>query len=128
MPDELTPYPSDLDRFGEIGKLRAVGGYIVWRRGTGDNVELLHIRATRSGMGVHLLRGMLYALRHDPPYGGEGTVFGFTREGNMKARHWYRDMGFTLTDVEGVYAEGFAVLFSATYKTLVEIHYPEGFE
>jgi GNAT superfamily N-acetyltransferase len=98
-------------------------GVIGWRWGTGDNVELTHLRATqnRNGHGRRLLVGMLLALRAEPPY---CTVFGFTRTGNLVAQEFYRAMGFTLTPVAGVYADGAAVLFSARYDDLCRLHLP----
>lgn len=97
------------------------GGYIVWRRGTGDNVEITHLRAYRphNGAGRRLLRIMLHDLRENPPY---ATVFGFTRQSNTQACNFYAKMGFELTVVKGVYADGTAVVFSAPYRTLLERH------
>jgi ribosomal protein S18 acetylase RimI-like enzyme len=94
------------------------GGYVVWRRGTGGNVELLHLRAAQ-GHGRRLLRRMLDGLASDPPY---CTVFGFTRVGNVTAQGFYKAMGFTLTQVAGVYADGSAVVFSQTFEKLKAIH------
>ena len=93
--------------------------YIVWRRGTGDNVELLHLYSIGDGWGLRLLCQMLEVLQHTPPY---ATVFGFTRAGNAKARAFYERTGFTLTEVAGVYDEGRAVVFSARYDELCRLH------
>ena len=96
-------------------------GYIVWRRGTGDNVELLHIKATelRHGIGKRLLREMLKRLNKRPPY---CTVFGFTRIENKISHAFYKAMGFDLTIVKGVYQDGHAVVFSQTFAKLKELH------
>ena len=96
-------------------------GYISWRWGTGDNVELTHLRSAEpgNGQGRKLLRSMLAALKNDPPY---CTVFGFTRTCNKVAQAFYQDMGFVLSPVEGVYADGDAVLFSANYVDLCRLH------
>jgi GNAT superfamily N-acetyltransferase len=98
-------------------------GLVRWRWGTGDNVELTHLRANTpgAGNGRRLLRAMLTILRDDPPY---ATVFGFTRTGNAEAQAFYRAMGFTITPVAGVYADGTAVLFSARYDDLCRLHLP----
>lgn len=95
-------------------------GYIVWRKGTGDNYELLHIRTYVKGKGTgrELLRLMLLSLRKNPPY---ATVFGFTRVSN-ESKGWYEAMGFDMTVVKGVYAEGSAIVFSQTYDKLMERH------
>lgn len=89
-------------------------GYIVWRVGTGENVELLHIRVhdKRKGYGSQLINEMMDKLKQNPPY---ATVFGFTRTSNNEAHEFYKANGFTLTKVDGVYKDGTAVLFSKNY-------------
>jgi hypothetical protein len=86
-------------------------GYIVWRLGTGENVELLHIR----GNGFALLKVMLLRLKDRPPY---HTVFGFTRTGNWDALYFYKRAGFQPSNVDGVYKDGVATIFSAPYEEL----------
>lgn len=100
------------------------GGYVVWRRGTGGNCELLHLKAARPGLGSggRLLRVMLQALAADPPY---ATVFGFTLPDNTAAHAFYEAMGFELNTVKGVYQAGSAVLFSQTYEGLCQLHLTE---
>jgi hypothetical protein len=72
------------------------GSYIVWRVGTGENVELLHLKVVNQneGTGTALFKMMLEALRENPPY---HTVFGFTRGYNSVAMEFYLAMGFDLT-------------------------------
>lgn len=96
-------------------------GYIVWRRGTGDNIELLHLQAFvhRQGIGRLLVRTMLDKLKDDPP---ADTVFGFTRISLLDAVAFYHAMGFETTVVKGLYTEGVAVMFSQTYEKLLELH------
>src|SRR5579872_6541249 len=77
--------------------------YVVWRLGTGNNAELLHIQASERFKGYQLLRAMLNEMR--PPY---ATVFGFTRFSNVVARAFYKRHGFTLSKVRGVYDDGAA--------------------
>jgi len=95
-----------------------VRGYIVWRRGTGDNTELLHIKTTEHGKGYgrQLVYGMLDKLRERPPY---HSVYGFTRVSNTEAQAFYGALGFSLQEIQGVYADGRAVLFWAAYKDLL---------
>jgi hypothetical protein len=64
------------------------GSFIWWRRGTGDNMELMNVQARhkRKGVGTELFREMLRRLILTPPY---ATVYGFTRKGNLPAQHWY---------------------------------------
>lgn len=118
------PLPEDLTDYTHVYIERSEDGYVTWRRGTGGNVELLHIevREKRVGHGRRLLTRMLRKLQADPPCGGRGTVFGFTRMSNVDALGWYDGMGFDLSQVCGVYAEGVAVCFSAPYALLVELH------
>lgn len=116
MNPELIPL---IEPFGKVSWLETMDGYVVWRRGTGDNVELLHLKSKASGGGTRLLRGMLEALEENPPY---STVFGFTRLVNDKAHSFYLKCGFDLTMVQGVYADGHAIVFSAPYSDLRELH------
>lgn len=104
-----------------VETLRNANGYITWHRATGDNVELLHLKVSepRHGTGTYLLRQMLHRLQFDPPY---ATVFGFTRVSNTVAQSFYKAMGFELTTVKGVYADGQAVVFSQNFKELLRIH------
>lgn len=119
----MTPFSWEhhCEPYGDVCWIADRGGYIVWRLGTGQNVEVLHLRAYEpgSGAGRALLREMLARLKVAPPY---ATVFGFTQLGNLAAQAWYMEMGFALSTVEGVYADGVAVVFSARYKNLVEKH------
>lgn len=96
-------------------------GFIVWRLGTGENFEILHLKAfvPRMGVGRSLLKKALARMKRKPPY---ATVFGFTRSSNTAAIEFYKAMGFDLTEVKGVYADGTAVLFSQEYKKLLEVH------
>lgn len=95
-------------------------GYIVWRHGTGGNVELLHIRTFRPGQGDgrRLVYRMLDLLRERPPY---YSVFGFTRASNAEAQAFYGALGFNLQPVNGLYAEGQAVMFWQSYERLMAL-------
>lgn len=91
-------------------------GYIVWRLGTGDNVELLHIRTFKKGLGYgrQLFYGMLNGVKT------YYSVFGFTRVGNQEAHAFYGALGFNLQTVSGLYQEGSAILFWQSYEKLLE--------
>lgn len=93
-------------------------GYIVWRKGTGDNVELLHIYSNerRKGFGTKLIRQMVSQLLKTPPY---HTIFGFTRTGNLEAQSFYTSLGFVMSRVHGVYKDGEAFVFSQPFSQLV---------
>lgn len=104
--------------YRKIDYYRDDTGYIVWRRGTGDNVELLHIHVYQRGKGHGklLFHNMLKQLAGQPPY---WSVFGFTRVSNQEARNFYQALGFDLVHIPGVYHEGRAILFHAPYQRLV---------
>lgn len=108
-----------LEPAGDCRWLYNACGFIVWRRGTGNNVELLHIRTFQPGKGHG--RGLVYHMLHQlamhPPY---HSVYGFTRTSNEDARKFYGALGFRLAPaVDGLYAAGGATLFWATYAELV---------
>lgn len=125
MSDDKLALPPGVERYQHLYVIRSASGYIVWRRGTGDNVELLYIKGTEKGEGYRLFLSMLHALKRDPPYEGKGTVFGFTRESNLNAMAFYDRQGFSLSRVRGVYAEGTAVCFSARWVDLLRHHFGE---
>lgn len=112
----------------ELSVVRTNDGFIGWRWGTGDNVELVDLQVTgvpRTGGGRRLLVEMLRVLKDDPPY---CTVFGFTRTSNLDAHQFYRAMGFDMTLVLGVYADGDAWVFSARYADLCARHLAEEYD
>jgi ribosomal protein S18 acetylase RimI-like enzyme len=94
-------------------------GWIVWRVGTGLNVELLHIRThkKRRGYGRRLFYKMLDRLTAKPPY---HSVFGFTRVSNAEAKAFYGALGFNLVEINGLYQHGHAVLFWQEFNKLCE--------
>lgn len=107
-----------LTPFGKTRHIWAKDGYIVWRLGTGGNVELLHIRSFIKGKGVgrRLVHQMLLALKKQPPY---HSVYGFTRVENEGAVAFYKALGFHVEITDGPYKRGKAVLFSRSYKVLL---------
>lgn len=111
---DLTKY---VTRYQGVSYLANSKGFIAWRRGTGDNVELLHIKTHEKGRGYGraLVYQMLDSLRDDPPY---ATIFGFTRSSNEESQQFYGALGFNLQVVEGLYQEGTAVLFHQNYEQL----------
>ena len=96
-------------------------GYVVWRTGTGNNTELLHIKTFISGKGTgsELVKAMLIKLKENPPY---ATVFGFTRTVNQASQDFYKALGFELSEVKGVYEDGTAIVFSQLFTKLLELH------
>lgn len=109
-----------VDPFKEVYTVNNTDGYIVWRIGTGWNIELLHLRAYQpgNGAGTRLFREMLSRIEQSGqrPY---ATVYGFTRTTNYPAKKFYQSLGFSLSYVSGVYADGDAVVFSQSYERLI---------
>lgn len=107
-----------LTPFGKTRHIWTKDGYIVWRLGTGGNVELLHIRSFIKGKGIgrQLVIDMLLALKDSPPY---YSVYGFTRVENEGAVKFYKALGFHVDILDGPYKSGQAVLFSQSYKVLL---------
>lgn len=104
----------DVTPFTKVRVLRAPYGAIAWRLGTGGNIEILHLKCDR-GRGRELMAEAV--RRMDPPY---ATVFGFTRVCNFAAIRFYEKLGFAMSRVKGVYADGEAMVFSANYEELKE--------
>lgn len=96
-------------------------GFIVWRLGTGQNYELLHIKTfeKKKGYGKELVLGMLDRLRENPPY---YSVFGFTRVNNYEAHAFYKALGFRIENVTGLYKHGECRLFWAPFNELINKH------
>lgn len=95
-------------------------GYVVWRRGTGGNVELLHIRAftTGRGDGSRLVKMMLKKLKENPPY---FSIFGFLLDSNVPMKKVYSRMGFNLIEgLDGPYKHGKACLMWQSFDVLCE--------
>jgi len=124
MPEhpKLSPLPEGLEEYMDVHVLRTEFGHIIWRKGTGGNAEILYLKSTKKSGGRRLLQLMLSGLVANPPCNGDGTVYGFVREGNLSALAFYEEMGFELSRVAGVYDEGSAVCFSAPYLALVKTH------
>jgi ribosomal protein S18 acetylase RimI-like enzyme len=94
-------------------------GYIVWRVGTGDNIEILHISACIEGKGYgrELVRCMCERLKEtkSEPY---FSVFGFTKANNDNAIKFYIGLGFMVKPVTSIYKDG-ASVFSIPYVDLL---------
>lgn len=98
-------------------------GYIVWRIGTGENIELLHIKTfeKRKGYGKKLFIEMLrqICLSDIKPY---YSIFGFTRSSNKEAQNFYSAIGFNIVDICGLYKDGNCKLFWSSFEDLLKKH------
>lgn len=92
-------------------------GYIVWRLGTGGNIELLHIRVfeLRKGYATMLVRMMLEELKQHPPY---HSVFGFAVASKPDIGEIYRHLGFETETIVGMYQSGGTIVFHQEYAKL----------
>ena len=99
-------------------------GFIVWRMGTGNNTELLHIKTfeKRQGNGKKLFIKMLAKLTDSPPY---YSIFGFTRSNNIEAHNFYKALGFNINKVDGLYSDGECRIFWAEFNKLTYKHLKE---
>lgn len=111
----LTPY-SDIQYEYEPAL-----GWIVWRLGTGENIELLHIRShvVRKGHGRVLFYRMLSLIEKSKvkPY---HSIFGFTRVSNLCAKEFYTSVGFNIQPIDGLYKDGSAIMFWQEYTELLK--------
>ena len=107
----------------ELHHIDTAHGHLAYRWGTGDNVEITHLKVDQQfrgmGYGRQLLELLLRELQDCPPY---ATVYGFTLFENGEARAFYQSVGFTTSLVAGVYDVGRAVVFSARYEDLCNLH------
>lgn len=121
QPNNYLVPETHIEPFQQVHWYQDETGYIVWRLGTGLNVELLHLNTQehRKGYGKSLVCKMLSELKSEQPY---HSVFGFTRESNGEAIAFYKSIGFNLTLVSDLYREGPAIMFHQSYSTLREKH------
>lgn len=98
-----------------------VKGYIVWRVGTGENVEILHIRAfeKRRGYGRELLKKCLLSLKDNPPY---FSLFGFGLGSNNEMAEFYRGLGFNVSIIDGPYKHDKSTFIWQSYEVLCNKH------
>lgn len=95
-------------------------GYIVWRLGTGENIELLHVRSFQPGkkLGVRIVRAMLREIgKRKPPF---YSVWGFALASNETAIRWYQSMGFNTEECAGPYKGGPSIVFWQSFEKLCE--------
>jgi ribosomal protein S18 acetylase RimI-like enzyme len=95
-------------------------GYIVWREGTGNNLELLFIEVLRTGAGALLIKEMVDELLRagKEPY---HSVFAFTLASNLKALVFYLKLGFRDIDLgRSIYRDEATVLLTTTWEDLVK--------
>lgn len=92
-------------------------GYIVWRLGTGENIELLHIRTFSQGKGHGgwLIKSMIFDLKNSPPY---YSIFGFSLASNVRAIGMYRKAGFKIIECPFPYKYDKSIIFCESFVNL----------
>lgn len=93
-------------------------GFIVWRLGTGGNMELLHIRTfiPKKGYAKELIGAMVKKIQNKPPY---YSIFGFALSSRENLKEIYRQLGFNVTpDIAGPYKTSPSFLFYQSYEEL----------
>ena len=108
-----------MEKFTEVNYLFfKESGHLIWKYGTGGNVEIFDIEAYEKGKGIgkKLVKGLVDKLKENPPH----SIFGFTAKKNINAQGFYKALGFDLIEIENLYPKG-AYIFSMTYKKALKI-------
>lgn len=100
-------------KFKKINIVQIPQGFLAWRYGTADNVEIFDILTSekRKGYGTLLIKTLLEELKENPPQ----MIFGFTRINNTEAQLFYSTLGFKI-----VLEIGEHCLFWQTYDILLK--------
>jgi len=106
-------------KFEEMKVIELPEGYIAYRLGSGDNLELFDIFVNKDerqkGISKKLVKLMLEAVKDNPP---NFSVFGFTAKDNLTAQAFYQAIGFTLI-LCPLYPLG-AFMYVAEYQKLCD--------
>lgn len=95
-------------------------GYIVWRVGTGENTELLHIRTftKNKGYAKELIKALVKKLDKNPPY---FSIFGFSlvSEERKYLKDVWQKLGFNISnEIQGIYKGGPTIIFFQNFEIL----------
>lgn len=95
-------------------------GFIVWRKCTGENIELLHIKTFNHNKGYakELVKKMVKKIKKSPPYYSI-SGFGLATPDRIHLKEVYKKLGFEVSDnIPGPYKGGPSFLFYQSYKKL----------
>jgi len=116
----LTELENKMKKFGEMYYIIIPDkGHLVWRYGTGDNVEIFDIEAykKRQGVGKELFRMLIGELGENPPH----AIFAFVGDDNTDVQKFYKVLGFDIShELDHLYRYG-ARLVSASYKKVKKL-------
>ena len=103
----------DYKRFEKMEMIETEHGFLAWRRGTAENIEIFDIyaRPHRQGYGTELVRLLVEKFLKTP----DKIIFGFTVETNTDAQAFYQAIGFNL-----IHGMGRHCLFWQRVKQLYE--------
>lgn len=99
-------------------------GYIAWRRGTGDNLEMLLTEASEKGQGfgTELFRKMIYKIEETKEdYYPYYTVYDWILGERVPAQKFFEKLGFKLFHLgHSVYRDDDTILAVIPYAKLKE--------
>ncbi|MEK7635650.1 MAG: hypothetical protein AAB405_01005 [Patescibacteria group bacterium] len=95
-------------------------GFIVWRKCTGENIELLHIKTFKHNKGYakELIKEMIKKIQKNLPY---YSISGFSlaTPDRIYLKEVYKKLGFEVSDdIPGPYKDGPSFLFYQSYEKL----------
>ena len=106
--------------YQECGWVMDGNSYLIWRVGTGRNVEFLHQFTEedrrRQGVGINLMRRALKELSKSPPY---YSVFGFARV-KPGLQEFHHALGFQTMIIPGVYRDGQCIFLFQEYRRICQ--------
>ena len=100
-------------------------GYIVWRTGTGENLEILFIEAAKpqNGFGTELVRQMVKRMVQELERLGQNpyhSVFAFRLQGNQAAARFYESLGFREVPLgQSIYRDDGTAIVWTTWRDLL---------
>jgi len=107
------------NKFKEIHLIEIPQGHLVWKFGTGDNIELfdIEVEEKQKGYGTQLVKMLLEAVAQYHP----SSIYGFTAGNNIVAQSFYRALGFESVPLGDLYKNKAGVIFFwQNYKELCE--------
>jgi len=84
--------PEKKERLKELNEIKNAGGYLWWRYGTDDNVEIIKLwvdpDCRRMGIATTLIKELISMMKYSD------IIFVYTKEDNEVANNFYKAIGF----------------------------------
>jgi len=84
--------PEKKERLKELNEIKNKGGYLWWRYGTDDNVEIIKLwiepNLRKNGYGTDLIKKLVKKIIYSK------IIFVYTKKDNKIARSFYKSVGF----------------------------------